>query len=132
MANKILSIYYYAIGYVKGSAYPNNHYKSFNFDLKKGKKVSLTGLFNNNKSVKPFVNAYIAKELVKKRINESKEEFRGKKRYSFYLSPKGITIINLFEVHVLQGVEINIPFKKLKPYVTKRSILWSISRKAKN
>jgi len=112
----LLSIYYYAIGFTAGAAHPDNLYKAFSFDLRSGEIIFFSDLFKKNIIFLPIVNREIFLQLKEMDVLGSEEEFKEieKKTYEYYLTKEGIHIINLYEIHVLQSLEVVIPFKKLK------------------
>lgn len=114
--NHLLSIYYYAVGYTAGALHPDNEYKAFSFDLRTGNRLLFADLFRKPSNYMAVVNKEIFQQLKEMDILSSQEEFAEvqKPHYDFYLTNQGIVIINLYEVHVLQSVEANLKYEKLK------------------
>ena len=61
----------------------------------------------------------MAESLVKDKTISDKEEFISakKSKYDYYLSPKGIHIINLFDIYAIQSAEVLVPYEKIKKYL---------------
>lgn len=114
--NHLLSIYYYAVGYLAGAIHPDNEYKAFSFDLRNGNRLLFADLFRKPSNYMAVVNKEIFQQLKEMDILSSQEEFVEvqKSHYDFYLTNHSIVIINLYEIHVLQSVEVNLKYEKLK------------------
>lgn len=115
-AAHFLSIYYYAVGFTAGAAHPENVYKAFNFDLREGELILFADLFRKNVGYLPTVNREIYLHLKEMDVLGTEEEFKEveKKDYEYYLSKDGINIINLYEIHVMQSLEVVLSLKKMK------------------
>lgn len=123
--DSILSIYSSFSSFAEGNAHPNNIYKTYNFDLKTGKQIPFENLFKRNSKFLIPLHKYMAEGLVKDKIITDKEEFISAKKnsYDFYLSSKGIHLINLFDIYAMQSVEVMVPYEKIKKYLETENTL---------
>lgn len=127
--NHLLSIYYYAVGYLAGAIHPDNEYKAFTFDLRNGNKLLFTDLFRKPSNYTTVINREIFQELKDMDILATEEEFLEvqKSNYDFYLTRNSIVIINLYDIHVLQSVEVNLKYEKIKKVLNPE--IFSVAKK---
>lgn len=121
----ILSIHSEFSSFTEGNAHPNNVYKAYNFDLNTGKIISFESLFKRDAKFLIPLHKYMAESLLKDKSITEKEEFIAlkKNKYDFYLTPEGIILINLFDIHAMQSVEARVPFEKIKKYLDTENTL---------
>ena len=112
--DQVISIFITISEYEEGSAHPNNTYKSFNYSIQSMKPLVQESLFLNTTDFSKKVNSYVRTELVKRKVIESVSQYEPKERFDMYFTHKGVTIFNLFDVHVLQSIEVEIPYSELQ------------------
>lgn len=121
----ILSIHSDFSSYTEGNAHPNNVFKVYNFDLVTGKQISFESLFKKDSKFLVPLHKNMAEVMLKDKSITEKEEFIAlkKNKYDFYLTPDGLTLINLFDIHAMQSVEAKVPFEKIKKYLDTENTL---------
>lgn len=113
---KLISIYFWSSDYTSGTAHPNNYFQGYNYLLEKGDLLNFKKLWISSKPPKEL-NKKIVDNLISNTVISEKGEFNPKSKYDFYLTPKSIKFINLFEIHALSSVEVEIPYKELKNFI---------------
>lgn len=117
ISKDFVSVYYTASDYMKGAAYPNNTYQGYNYSLKTGKMIALNQLLTSG--WQPIIGQKIQKSLLKQKVIHNDKEFHPRQSYSYYLTLKTMNIINLYDVHALQSVHVNISLSKIKKLLNK-------------
>jgi hypothetical protein len=114
--SNIVSLYYYAVGYTAGAAHPENVYKGLTFDLRNGRLISFPELFRKNSNFLSVLDKEIFQQLKDMDVIYSEDEFKDvqKLSYDFYLTKDAVNIINLYEIHVMQSLEVSVPINKIK------------------
>ncbi|MDX1960870.1 MAG: DUF4163 domain-containing protein [Leptospiraceae bacterium] len=120
----LISIHYAAVGYLSGAAHPNNVYKGFTFDLRTGDQIDFDEIFLQGTNYLLVLNTKILEELLKLGVISSEEEFEEikKNRYDFYISKNVLYIINIYEIHAMQSLEVGIPFKKIGKVIQREKL----------
>jgi hypothetical protein len=106
--NGVLSIYYENSGYLSGAAHPNNVLDSYNLSLKTGKPFEFKNIFRNDKNYLKKINYMVKKSLAARDIEISLED--SGTDFDFYLTEKQLVIINLFDSHAVQAIEVPINY----------------------
>lgn len=124
-SDSILSIHSMFSSYAEGNAYPNNVLKSYNFDLTTGKEISFESLFKKDSKYLIPLHKFMAEAMIKDKTINDKEEFIAlkKDKYEFYLTPNALVLINLFDIHAMQAIEVAVPYAKIKKYLNTETTL---------
>jgi len=116
--------------YFEGAAHPNNNIQAFTIDLANRAVVSYGSLLQpgSAKAVNELVYAAVADAFAAEGEDPyfTKADFLAdyaKDNYDFYLTGDSLVIVNLFDVHALQGIEAKVPLFKLKPYLNPHGVL---------
>jgi hypothetical protein len=112
--DQVISIFVTISEYEEGSAHPNNTYKSFNYSLLSMEPFKQETLVHNPDLFLKKVNSYIAEELVKRKVLESVNQYEPKEKFDMYFTKNGVVIFNLFYVHVLQSLEVEVLYPEIK------------------
>jgi hypothetical protein len=119
--NSILSIYYTNSGYLHNAAYPNNIIYAYNFSLKTGRLFTLKNLFKNDINYLNRLNYLVKKSLESQNIDI---EFQDATHdFDFYLTEKQLVLINIFDFHAAQGIEVPIDYSGIKDIIDKNGPL---------
>ena len=120
-----LSIHSDFSSYQEGNAYPNNTFKTYNFDLTTGKQIPFDSLFKKDKKFIVPLHKFMTEVMLKDKSISDKEEFIAlkKNQYDYYLTADSLVLINLFDIHALQAVEVKIPYEKIKKYLDTENTL---------
>ncbi|HNB99144.1 MAG TPA: DUF4163 domain-containing protein, partial [Leptospiraceae bacterium] len=123
--DSILSIHSSFSSYVEGNPYPNNVFKTYNFELNSGKEIAFEDLFKKDSKYLIPLHKFMAEAMLKEKVISEKDEFIAlkKEKYDFYLTQNAIVFINLFDIHAMQSVEVMIPYDKMKKYLNTDMVL---------
>ncbi|MCB1179357.1 MAG: DUF4163 domain-containing protein [Leptospiraceae bacterium] len=121
----MLSIYYFAVGYLSGAPHPENVNKGFTINLLTGEFLGYRDIFRPNSNFSSVLNKEIFEGLKELAVIGSEEEYTEvqKKEYDFYFTKDAINIINLYEIYAMQSLEIQIPIKKLQKVLNNDKVL---------
>lgn len=113
ITDEVYSFAFEIYSYYAGAAHPNHWSKSFNFDLKRGKHISLKDLFNPEINYLEKVSKYCTEDLKKQ------AKFNGYEPDDFMLTegagPKDSNFLNF---NLLQkGLQITFDPYQVAPYV---------------
>jgi hypothetical protein len=126
----LVSLTYTASSYFEGAAHPDNVIEAFTLDLQNRSVVSFNDLLaaHTQKNFNDLLYAAVAQAFAdtKQQPYFDKATFLSqytKDSYDFYLTTDSLVVINLFDVHALQGLEASIPLYELKPYMNPHGVL---------
>jgi hypothetical protein len=122
----LLSIYYFAIGYVSGAPHPNQVFKGITINLKDGEVLNYRNIFKPNSNYASVLNKEIFNGLKELEVISSNEEFDDirKDEYEFYFTKDSINIINLYDIYVMQSLEVKIPLKNIRKVLNNEKIVF--------
>ncbi len=122
----ILSIYYFAVGYTSGAAHPNQVFKGITINLKDGEVLNYRNIFKPNSNYASVLNKEISDGLKELEVISSDEEFADirKEEYEFYFTKDSINIINLYDIYVMQSLEVKIPLKNIQKVLNNEKIVF--------
>lgn len=126
----LVSLTYAASSYFEGAAHPNNRIEAYTIDLENRSIVPFEGLLRANSddefddllyaAVAEAFSASGAEPYFDQRTFDAQYT---RESYDFYLTRDALVVVNLFDVHAIQGLEASIPFFKLKPHINPQGIL---------
>ncbi|MCB1141926.1 MAG: DUF4163 domain-containing protein [Leptospiraceae bacterium] len=119
-----LSVFYSAVGYLAGAPHPENVFKTFNFDLKTGHQILYEDFFDPTMNYPGFVDNLVYGELFEMGVLSSQEEFNEvkKRRYDYYFDSNKLVLINLYSIHAMQSLEVQLPYEKLMSVLNKKRL----------
>jgi len=126
----LVSLTYAASSYFEGAAHPNNRIEAYTIDLQNRTLVPFEGLLraNSDDEFDALLYAAVAEAFTSSGSEPYFDqstfyEQYARDTYDFYLTRDALVVVNLFDIHAIQGLEASIPFFKLKPHINPQGIL---------
>ena len=104
--DQYLSILLLKSKYFDGAAYPNNTIDTFVFDLSTGQPLQIEDITSTD--LLPFVQKQFTKEHLGEYPSETSNPIE-----KFYLTDDALVLVDLFMVHAMQGVEVEVPLAEI-------------------
>jgi hypothetical protein len=126
----LVSLTYTASSYFEGAAHPANRIAAYTIDLANRTIIPFEGLLraNSDDEFDALLYAAVAEAFTasgsEPYFDQSTfyEQYT-RETYDFYLTRDALVVVNLFDIHAIQGLEASIPFFKLKPHINPQGIL---------
>lgn len=109
---RVISVHYLGLGVLTPSAHPSKIIGALSLDLKTGRVLKLKDIIKPG--ALPLVKQAAIQALEPTLETGDIPEVSQAKDFDFYLTPKALVLINLFESHAIASVEAEIPRAKLK------------------
>ncbi len=129
----LASFTYVASSYFPGAAHPENIIEAFTIDLAARRVVTWNELLQPN--TQDDFNDLLYAAVAEAFTAEGQEPYFDQKTfladytkdsYDFYITSDSLVIVNLFDVHAIQGIEAKVPLYKLKPLIDPHGVLMQL------
>jgi hypothetical protein len=100
-------------------ARPGREYKEFTLDLKTGHNYAFSEIFLNGSPFKERIKDLVIRDATRQRDGNKPSyppiEIKGRDfgNLDYYLTPRGLVIVNLFDENVAADMEVVIPYEKI-------------------
>jgi len=137
-SDKVVSVLFYADGYLWGAAHGYHYPLVLNYDLKRGRMLKLADLFKPGSKYLQTIASYCLDDL-SRQLDMTPEQIQGwsgratptlKNYRAWVLTPKGLVIIfEEYQVTSYTGGEpkVLIPYERLSDIINSRGVLASLA-----
>lgn len=119
ISHDTLSVHLSDYSETEGTAHPNHYYEAFTFDLRSGYEFTYEDLFKPDSDYKNIIPALMTTFLEKQAARDKYEfhPFEKRESFNFYLTSKSLVIINVYNFHVAQHIEVPIKLSEIKKII---------------
>ena len=121
--NNLLSISHSASHYLEGAAHPTNVLGAMTIDVDSGDKYRIWHLFGMNVPHREYLEIIVDKKLDEEGLVSSTDVKTDFTEWVFFLRPNALVFGNLFDIHALKGVQVEIPLEDLRDIAAKNGPL---------